>query len=304
LSGPVTGYTFDAPTASVRAVMGFPGAASFGPALLAGLDAGWIAPGENFGLVFQAGNPLLISELDSAQISETPVAGLAGQPEGVTWSGDGSTAVLYSLSGNWIQTLSSLPNNPTVGALTDVSTLGGSLSAVAVDQSGVQIAVAITGGSAGVFSFSASQGFAPLLQLSNPAALAFSADGSSLLALDTSSMQLSILDLASFNSQSMPLGGLADPFAVRAAVDSQNRQIVYVASKSDQLLREYTISDQQPVTDLPLYFPPGVLSDFGKNTFVIAGRSQPSDPLWLLANLPEPAVYFVPAIPVSAGGQP
>jgi hypothetical protein len=301
LVGPIEGFTFDAPTASVRAVIGFPGAASFGPALLSSLDSGWVSPGRNFAVVFQGGNCILASHLDSGQISTVPIAGLTGQPEAITWSGDGSVAILYSLGGNWVQTLSGLPDNPIAGALVDVSSLGGSLAAVAADQSGGQIAIGITGTSAGVYLLT--QAFAPLLQLSNPVALAFSHDGGSLFALDTSTMQLSILDLTSFNCQFLALQGLADPFAIRPALDSQNREMVYVASRSDQLLREYDVSGQQVVADLPLYFSPTGVAEFGKNSFLVAARSRASDPLWLLTNLPQPAVYFVPAVPADAGGQ-
>ncbi|HYL35965.1 MAG TPA: hypothetical protein VEV17_08645 [Bryobacteraceae bacterium] len=302
LSGPIEGFTFDAPTASLRAVIGFPGAASFGPVLLGGLDAGWVAPGRNFALLFQGGNSLLATQLDSAQISQSPIAGLAGQPDSITWSGDGSVAILYSRAGNWIQTLSGLPDNPTAGALVDLSPLGGALAAVAADQNGKQVAFAMTGNAAGVYLLTSA--FTPLLQFANPIALAFSHDGSGLFALDISSMQLSLVNLTSLDSQNVPLQGLADPFAVHPAVDSQNREVVYVASRSDQLLREYDVAGQQVVADLPLYFTPTGLADFGKNSFLIAARSQPSDPLWLLASLPQPEVYFVPAVPAAAGGLP
>jgi len=56
LSGPVEAITFDAPTRSLRAVIGFPGAASFGPALLDNLDLASVAPRQNYGIVFESGN--------------------------------------------------------------------------------------------------------------------------------------------------------------------------------------------------------------------------------------------------------
>ena len=48
LSGPIEGFTFDAPTGSFRAVIGFPGSASLGPAILAGFDHGSVAPQKDY----------------------------------------------------------------------------------------------------------------------------------------------------------------------------------------------------------------------------------------------------------------
>jgi hypothetical protein len=298
-SGPIEGFTFDRPTASLRAVTGTPGSALFGPALLDRLDFGSVAPHQNFAIALQGGNCLLVSNLGSDQLSTSRISTVSRRLEAITWSSDGSLAILYSRAGNWIQEISGLPGNPSVGAYLDVSSLGGSLSAVAA---GKQVAIALTGNSAGVYLLTDSQAFAPVLQLSNPIALAFSSDGTSLFALDASAMQLSILNLASLNSRTIPLAGLADPFAIRPALDAQNRQLVYVASRSDQLLQEYDVASQQAVLELPLYSSPTGIDEFGVNSFLIRSRLQSGDPLWLLTSGPQPAVYFVPAIQADSGG--
>ncbi len=57
--------TFDAPTRSLRAVIGFPGAASFGPVLLDSLDFASVAPLQNYGIVFEGGKCLFVSGLGS-----------------------------------------------------------------------------------------------------------------------------------------------------------------------------------------------------------------------------------------------
>ena len=132
-AGPVESYTFDLPTASLRAVVGFPGAASFGPALLNGLDFGSVAPHQDFALVFRGGDFLLVTRLGSGQVSTSSLSGVTGQPEAIAWSGDASSAVLYSRSGNWIQTISGLPQNPDVGDRRDLAYLGGSLASVAAN---------------------------------------------------------------------------------------------------------------------------------------------------------------------------
>src|SRR5580698_5785930 len=86
LSGPVEAITFDAPTRSLRAVNGFPGAASFGPALLDSLDFASVAPHQTYGIVFEGGKCLFVSGLGSKTIATAVIAGVNNRPDGVVWS--------------------------------------------------------------------------------------------------------------------------------------------------------------------------------------------------------------------------
>lgn len=296
-AGPVEGYTFDAPTASLRAVMGFPGAASFGPALLGGLEFGSAAPRHNYALAFQNGACVLVTGLDSGNVATLPITNALRKPDGIVWSADGSAAVFYSRAANWLQAITGLPSNPTAGAYIDVSALGGLLASVAVDPAGKQIAIALDGRAAGLYLMAVGQPFALVLQLSNPVALSFSNDATQLFAIDSAADQLAVVRLPNFDFQMVSLAGLADPFAVRETAG----QKLYVASRSDQLLREYDLASLQPVISLPLAFAPTGMDDFGANSFLVASRAQASDPLWLVTNAAQPAAYFVPAIPQGIG---
>src|SRR3982074_291928 len=129
LSGPIEGFTFDVPTRSFRAVVGFPGSASLGPPILTGFGHGSVAPQKDYGLAFSDDQIFFISGLNSAGPSSSALSDPTAHPEVVAWSGDGLTAVLFSRSGNWIQVLTGFPNAPTAGPSTDFSFLGGSLSA-------------------------------------------------------------------------------------------------------------------------------------------------------------------------------
>jgi hypothetical protein len=302
LSGPVEGFTFDPPTQSFRALIGLPGSALFGPALATGFDSGWVAPHKNYAIGLQQGNCLLVSSLDTDQVSTTSIAGLSGQPEAITWSADGSVAVLYSRTGAWLQVLSGLPDAPQMGASVDLSSLGGSLTAVASDPQGKRTALAMQGDNGGAFLLTDVQNFAPALPIANPTALAFSEDGASLYVLDGNALQLDMVALSDGSFQTLSLDGLQDPFAIASGRDSQNRQIVYVASRSDQDFRAYDRATQQLLADLPLDFQPTGIVTLGRNSFVIATRSKTLSPLWLFTSAPQPAVYFVPAPPPATGG--
>ena len=302
LSGPVEGFTFDPPTQSFRALIGLPGSALFGPALASGFDSGSVAPHKNYAVAFQQGNCLLVSSLDSQQISTTSIAGLSGQPEAITWSADGSVAILYSRTGAWLQVLSGLPDAPQMGASVDFSSLAGSLTAVASDPHGKKIALAMQGDNGGAFLLTDVQNLAPLLPLASPTALSFSEDGASLYVLDGSSLQLDVVALSDGSVQILSLDGLQDPLAIASGRDSQNRQVVYVASGSDQDFRVYDRATQQLLADLPLDFKPTGIVALGRNSFVIAARSKTQSPLWLFTTTPQPAVYFVPAPQPATGG--
>ena len=296
LSGPVEGYTFDAPTRSVRAVIGFPGAASFGPALRDGLDFASIAPRQNYGLGFQSGQSLFISGLGSAVLSARVIAGIDAEPDNIVWSGDGSVAILYSRSGNWLQIVSGFPGAPAAGSRVDGSALNGAINTVAIDVQGKRIAAGISGDAGAVYQSSDGQTFTLLGSVAKPVGLSFSSDGGTLYALDGGALQVIAMDWNSHASQTISLGGLASPVAIQSVQDSQNSRLLYVADTSARLVRVIDVSSQQIVTDVSLGFAPNRLDQFGANSFVAASRAQEASPLWLFTNMPQPAAYFVPAV--------
>ena len=104
------------------------------------------------------------------------------------------------------------------------------------------------------------------------------------------------IDWNSHTSQTISLGGLANPVAIQFVQDSQNSRLLYVADASARLVRVIDVSSQQIVTDVPLGFAPNRLDQFGANSFVAASRTQAANPLWLFTNMPQPAAYFVPAV--------
>lgn len=295
LTGPIEALTFDAPTRSVRAVIGFPGAASFGPALLDNVDFASVAPQQSYGIVLQSGKWLSVSGLGSKTVSKTAIAGVTADPDGIVWSANGTVAILYSLTGGWFQTVAGYPGAPATGALVDLSSLGGAFSALAVDAPGKQIAVAVSGQNGAVYQAANGQ-FTLLASMTKPVSLSFSNDGQTLYALDAATLQVTAASLSGHGFQTLALSGLTNPIAIQAFEDTQGRQLLYVADASARILRILEVSSQQIVTDLPLSFQPTTIGAFGNSSFVLASRSQSTNPLWLLASTPQPAAYFIPAV--------
>jgi hypothetical protein len=295
LRGPVEGFTFDAPTQSLRAVNGIPGAAQLGLPILTSITYASVAPDENHAVAVRNGDCLFVSGLKSGKAATAAITGVSGHPEGVVWAGNSSLAVLYSFSEKWIQTLSGLPQAPHANSPVELSALSGTFSAVAVDVAGKQIAIA----AGGVFLISAGQDFVPIAKMANPIALSFSPDGANLYALDGAERQLAAITIANWNSRIFPLTEFENPIALRAGHDSANQPLVYVVSGKDRLLGVYNPASEKIQSTFRLGFEPTGVEDLGSNSFVIASRSNAGDPLWLFTTAPRMAVYFVPAGQVS-----
>jgi hypothetical protein len=233
--------------------------------------------------------------LDLKKISSVAVEGVTALPEGIVWSANGSLAILYSRSGNWFQTIAGLPGAPVAAAAVDITSLGGSFTAIAVDNAGQQIAVAISADSGGVYQASGGQ-LTRLVSMTKPQSLSFSSDGQTLYALDAATAEVLAVSVGGHGFQTLTLSGMANPIAIQSTGDSQNRQVLYVAGGTDRMLRILDVASRQIVADVPLNFQPTTLYPFSSSSFVLAVRSQSTNPLWLFAGAPQPAAYFVPAI--------
>jgi hypothetical protein len=300
LSGPVEGFTFDLPTMSLRPVIGSLGSASLGQPILRGVAFGSVAPQQNYALTFRDSRCSLVLGLGSAQTSTVKVPGSFVLPEGVAWSGDGSTAILYSRTGNWIQILSGLPYAVNPGSSLSIAPLGGTLSAAATDLHGEQIAIGVVGETTGIYRVANGVNFVPLLSVSKPIALSFSDDAATLYGLDAATDQVFALSMADLTSQSWPTDRLTDPVALRPAHDATSRAVIYVAGGGDHLLMAYDASTHQAIASVQLSFQPSVIQTLGTNSFLLAVRATSDDILWSFRNTPQPTVYFVPAPPVQS----
>ena len=300
VSGPTEGFIFDLPTNSLRAIVGFLGSASLGPAILPKLDYASVAPQKNFAIAFQDGRCLVVSGLDSEHVTTTTLPGAFSVPESVAWSGDGSVAVLFSRTGNWVRTISGLPSSPNPASFLDLSSQGGVLSTVVADLHGEHVVIGITGDNAGVFQIASDQSLLPLVSVSKPTSLAFTDDGRKLYIINGDSVQLSEFNLTDSTSQTWRLNELEDPVAVRLARDAAQRQVIYVAGRRDQALLVYDSSTHEVVGRVSLTFQPSGIEILGRDSYLLRPRASFDDPLWSFRNSAQPMVYFVPATPLIA----
>lgn len=295
ISGPVEGFTFDAPTRSIRAVVGSLGSASFGPAIVSLLDFASLAPGQNYGVAVRGGHTFLISGLGAAQSSVVALPGTSFTPEAAAWSGDGTVAVLYSRKAGLVQMFSGFPGSVSGASAVSIAVLGGTLSTAAIDAHGQTLAIGIAGTNAGVYGLkSGSTSPYPLLQVSQPISLAFSGDGSSLYELDRSTGQISKIALSNLASQILPLS-LSDAIAIWPATNNSSQEILYVAGTSSRSLLVYDCVTQQTIANQSLSFEPTTIEPLSAGSYILRSRLINGDPLWSFTDRGQPAVYFVPA---------
>src|SRR5512145_1242237 len=97
VGGPITGMVYDAPSKSLRQILGMPGAARLGAPLLSEVDWASVAPDGRTAVVVVQGEARLVSSKDITQDSSgTPILGLLNAPQFSCWAEDSASLVLYS----------------------------------------------------------------------------------------------------------------------------------------------------------------------------------------------------------------
>ncbi len=298
LAGPTQGFTYDAASRSVRQVLGSFGSASLGPALVQDLSFGSVAPQRSYGIGCVADQCFLVTGLGSDQAQQNPIPDQVGIPEGATWSADGRVAVLYSRSGQWLRVLRGLPETIDAGPQSNVSSLGGQLSSVAVSPDGGQIVLGMAGDQPGIFEMTAAGAFVPMHSAVNPVALAFSKNGDTLYILDAGSHEVSEIHVSDGLAQSWPIEAVQDPIGVQVGQDSAARAVIYVAGRGDQTLFVYDRASHNLLEQIQLTFAPSQLEPSGTSSYLLTSRSSADEVLWSFTA--GRGIFFVPVTPTEA----
>lgn len=286
VSGPALGLVFDPPTGSVRELTGSLGGASLGPALVAGVAFATGAPQGTHGIACN-GEECFVFARSGVR---TPIAESAQLPDGAAWSADGRTAAIFSKSGQWVRAIGGLADAVDAQAPVSVASLGGEIAGVALNANGSRLFVAVAGEHPAVWEL-ASGTFIPVLTGGNPAALAISNDGKTLL----------VLDGAAHTISEVPLNGgpvTSWPVTEGASALAPGQGVLYVLS--GQGLIAYDAATHRPVEETALEFVPGRLERLASGSFLLNARASAEDLLWSFAA--GRGVYFVPVTPVESGG--
>jgi hypothetical protein len=288
---PTTGFVYSQGSRSVRPLVGIPGAAYPGPAVLNDVSGAWIAPGGKWAFVTRADHPAFVRGLMDPVPSESAPEGLIDGVDRVVWNRDGSFAVLYSSSGVRLQRVHLADDQISAEAPVDLSSWGSPVT-LAIDPAGRRIAFGITG--SGVFAIEGDQGPVLVVSMDRPAAMTFS-DSGRLYAVDAGmrrivqfGMDLSPSDFASVEAAD---GVEFDP--VGLAVSGSDKYLM-VADRGTQSLRVFEIATQMPAGAIGLDFAPVAVERLSTGATFTLNRPRAAEWLLVLDATDMPRVYFVP----------
>jgi hypothetical protein len=276
MTGPLAGFMLDVEARALRPVLGVPGAAHAGAAVLGDVEAMAVAPQGDVALAATAEGLALVRRLKTGEFETLPIEnGLVGATR-LAWSADGSFAAAYAAAGGAAQVLRGSQVERTV----DVSALEG-VTALAIDNTGKTLIVGAVGG----VYIARSSGLELAGAIAGATGIAISG-GSAFIAADA------VYELADVAGKATLL-----PFAAEAAagvaVSGNGKRLLIAAAES---VAVYDIASRALLSRTELGWAPATLARFGAPATFLLKPGQPgSEPLYVVDATAEPAVFFVPA---------
>jgi hypothetical protein len=294
VSGPVTGFVFDAQLGAVRPMLGIPGAAYLGAVAAPGLVAASVAPDGSAALAVRRGGALLLyTGLRGRAPAVLALPGSMAGADFFAWSSDNTAAAIFSSGTGQGQMLTGLPRSPVASSAIDLSSLAGRVTALAFD--GQRLIVGVSSAeSGGIYIAGASSGIERIAPAASPSAIVLA--GAALYFADSQSQQ--IFQVRNYAGAAAALvfasdSSISSPAGLQVSADGQR---LYVANAGSRKLAVYDIPSQSPGQTLDLNFTPTRLDRFGDPAvFLMNGTGQ--GPLYVARDggPGKAAVYFVPS---------
>jgi len=293
VSGPVTGFIFDAQADAVRPMRGIPGAAYLDAPVVNGVGAASVAPDGSAVLVVEkrAGRLLLYTGLRSGTPTPVTIRGAIAGADHFAWSG-GSAAAVYASSSGQAQILTNLAQSPSAGAPVSLAGLPGPVTALAFD--GQRMILGVSGDSGGIYLAGQTAAAQRIAAATDPSAIV--AAGADLYFADRQAQQ--IWQVESYAGAPAAVlfandSGISSPAGMQLSADGQR---LYVANAGNRKLEIYNIATRSAAQSLDLSFTPTRLDGFGDTSVFLLNSSGPG-PFYVLSdgNPAKIAVYFVPA---------
>jgi hypothetical protein len=295
IEGPVLGFSVDQ-AAGIRPVLGIPGAATLGPAVISatGLAGVTLSPARDYALGLLASGREVVVVKNLRATAGASILDVAPGPARIAISPSGDAAVLYYAETARIQVLAGLPESPSVSWSLDLSGLSGDPAALAVSDGGGAVLIAPAGQPAAVWL--ATQGVGQRLL--------YTAAGSPSLAFLVGSLDAAIADGAAGvvvlvrdpagEPQVTQIGGQSEgvshPLAIAAAQDNGR---VFVANAQPAGVVSLSLTGEDPATQPCACTPTGLERMAGGSVFRL--NEPGGGPIWLLeAAGASMRVVFVP----------
>ena len=303
LRGPVIGLVHDR-LSGVRPILGIPGAATLGPAVLAqaGLESVALAPDGDCALaVLARGRQVLVLK----NLSSAPSAAVLDVPAGparIAFSPSGDAAALYYSDTARAEVLTGLPGSTSLAWSFDLAGVQGALAALAVSDGGSALLVAAAGEPAPVWLASPATGQRYLYATSASPSLTFLSRSEDVVIADASTGDVVLVHDPKGESRLTMIGGPAEgvsrPVAIAATRD--NRRIL-VANAEPAGVVSLELAGDKPFR-LACSCAPTTLERMAGGTAFRLNESG-NGPIWLLDTANSvPRIVFVPDQKQPRGG--
>lgn len=303
LRGPVIGYVLDGPMQAIRPVNGIPGSSTLGPALALPFPvaAAAFSPRGDFALAVSGAddrNVYLLRNLGAASPTADVVDAALTGADRVLLNADASAAALLSSDARRLQLVRGLPGSPSAGPPLDLSSIPGTITALAVDRAATNILIAATdGGQGALYLAAADPQFRPRLiaNFGSPTALALLHGDQDAVVADAAVNRLTLLRNFAGTPEAFLLAGERDGVAGPAGLQvSPDGRKLYIANGGSRTLDVWNFDGQSIEASFPLDAEPTRLAPLqAPSTFVLNEAGE--NPLLLLDAADNLAVYFVPA---------
>ncbi len=290
VSGPVTGFVFDAPSGALRSMMGIPGAAYIGRPVTSGLESAAVSPDGASALAVAASGRLMLYRNLRTAPEVLPVAGAIANPDHFAWAAD-SIAVYSSRTGR-AQFLAHLDSSPSATASLDLSALPGPVNQIAFD--GQHLVLAVAGDSGGIYLAAPGAAAQRIAASPHPSAMVLSA--SNLYFADV--QQISEVRNYAGASAAVPFASdstLRAPSGLQLSSDGRR---LYVADSGARTLSVFDTASGARLEKFELNFVPTRLDRFGDASVYLMNDAA-SGPFYVVRDggAGKTAIFFVP-VPV------
>jgi hypothetical protein len=285
IDGPASSYLYDAPSKSIRRIIGVPGAMYMERVPLDGIDEAFVAP-DGTTILCVRGSVMSIADFSPKGAgAEVQISGTDTLLNKTAWAADASAFVRYS-SGGLLQRVVRTASGWNVASTDDLSHFGDDLRVLAVGPS-ADLLLATSKGSLLVMRkgsdiATSSEAFA---------AAAITKDGKAafLVTVNGGIKRLSAgaeaLEFVSGGSEPVESAGLA--------LAANDRELV-LAVRANNVIRVYDALSAELKSELTLEFKPTTVQSVSRTAYLIATPDKQGDPFWLYAEAPVRSAYFLP----------
>jgi hypothetical protein len=285
LAGPVSGVLFDPQARALRPMVGVPGAAYLGEAILADLEFASVSPDGRFAVAVRADGVLLVRGLGQGDLEAQGLAGAGGATR-AAWSADSGAVALWNEAGH-LEVWTDLAASARLALTAEL----GEIAAVAVAPGGGHVVAA----RAGEILLADGSPARRILALEQPVALALA--GGRLFVADAARNEILALahyaeagDAVLFANAAQ---GVEDVVALAVSPDLKT---LVAASRAARRLTAFDAATGEVAAAAALDFEPARLDRFAASLFALT-HGGASGPLQILDCARSLAVYFVPAGP-------